>query len=176
MNKIRDIEWYLDEAKQIQGHSSDRQLCLSLGRKSSYTTHLRKKAMLPSPDSMIEISKLAGIDPAIALMDLAIWNSDGEAKKTYSTILQKITQTTAIAALFLASVAPYGASAATKQEHQNYDKSRIIHYHTLLQWLISLYYSSLKNVRAFSVLHQRVTSKRLRSFGVFTYNHPLINT
>ncbi len=108
-----NLDWYLDRAKENMSFSSDRKLNLALGYSGNSIVYMRKKGVLPSPEKMVKISELAGIDPAVALMDFAIWNSDGKAKKTYATILQKITQTTAIVVLFLTSIVPYSANAAS---------------------------------------------------------------
>ena len=86
----RKIIFYLDRAKEVQGFKSDSQLDRALGFKGSMTSFLRAGKSGISPEKMHDLCVLGEIDPAVGLMDLAAWNSQGKAKKTYQDILQKI--------------------------------------------------------------------------------------
>ena len=108
----RNIDFYIDRAKNNQGLPSDLKLGQMLGYKGSFVSFLRKRKTLPSPEKMVELAKLADIDPAVALMDLAMWTSEGEAKKTYATILQKITAMVALT-IGVTAVTPSAAMAST---------------------------------------------------------------
>ncbi len=88
---MRDISWYIDKAKEESGAGSDRKICEMLGMAENATHAWRKRNVLPSDDTMMKLAKIARIDPYIALLDLNMWRSDGEAKKAYASMLKKIT-------------------------------------------------------------------------------------
>ena len=110
---FRDINYYLDQAKVKNSISSDSKLCAALGYKGRMTTYLRKGQTLPSPDKMIDLAALAGIDEETALIDLGMWSTRGKAREAYASILQKITQVTAmIIALIGFTIAPTPSHAS----------------------------------------------------------------
>ena len=110
---FRDISYYLDQAKEKNSISSDRKLCEALGYKGRMTTYFRKGQTLPSPEKIIEIAALAGIDEETALIDLGMWSTRGKAREAYASILQKITQVTAmIIALVGFTLAPTPSHAS----------------------------------------------------------------
>lgn len=130
MKNDRDIIWYVERAKEHQGYSSDTKLDIALGYKGSFISYLRKGKALPSPDKMVDICKLAGVDPAIGLMDLAIWNAHGEAKKTYRNILKKITAAIAFIVLFFAST-PSAYAYEISSHGLNINNEQSIYYHII---------------------------------------------
>jgi len=137
MNEERTIAWYVDRAIGNQGYSSDTKLDIALGYKGSFISYLRKGKALPSPDKMVELAKLAGVDPSIALMDLAIWNSQGEAKQHYQQILKKIVSVFALLLLAgICAAVPGDAQATTLQAFivpmAAHSHSGTIHYHTFI--------------------------------------------
>ena len=116
---FRDISYYLDQAKEKNAISSDSKLCAALGYKGRMTTYLRKGTTLPSPDKMVEIAHLAGIDEETALIDLGIWSTRGKAQEVYASILQKITH----AALLVFAVVGFTLASAPSYAAQNFDKN-----------------------------------------------------
>lgn len=86
----RDYGFYIDRAKAAQGFKYDNQLDVALGFKGSMINHVKTGKRHLSEEKMVELAKLAGIDPAVALLDLGAWTSEGEARKTYAAILEKI--------------------------------------------------------------------------------------
>lgn len=102
---MRDLNFYLTRAIERSGVKSDRQLSHLLGLANNAVNVYKSKGVLPNDETMIKLSKLAGVDPALALIDLSIWRTDGEAKKTYASILQKFPTSLCIA-LFSCQVIP----------------------------------------------------------------------
>lgn len=88
---MRDYDFYIEKAKEKQGFKYNNQVDAALGFKGSMTSMLRKGSHL-SPEKMLELAKLAGEDPLIALIDLHFLNSDGEVKKTYKKISKTLSQ------------------------------------------------------------------------------------
>tara|TARA_R110002124_G_scaffold266813_1_gene433784 strand:- start:3661 stop:4203 length:543 start_codon:yes stop_codon:yes gene_type:complete len=119
MKESRDISYYLDKAKLEQGFKYDNQIDNALEFKGAVACLLRKAKMQLSPEKMVELSNLAKIDPAIALMDLAMWNTKGEANKTYAKILHKLS-TTACAAI--ASAVVFTGAVASPAHAQHLEK------------------------------------------------------
>jgi hypothetical protein len=99
---VHNIEFYLDEAKKINGFKSDRELGNALGYKSTTISFIRKGRSFPSDDIMVELANMARQDIKTALIELNYWRSPEPARKTYASILQKIGGTAAAIALFAA--------------------------------------------------------------------------
>ncbi len=116
MDKIKDIDWYIDRAKLEQGFSSDRKLDAELGYSGNFISYLRKRKSLPSEDKMVELAMLAKVDPAVALIHLRIWNTQGAAQKTYKDILQNLSKATlAVLAGGVIMSTPAGASPSLSE-------------------------------------------------------------
>lgn len=99
---MRDLEYYISEAKIRTGAQSDRRLCEMLGLAQNAIHAWKKKNVLPSPLTMKKLSRLAGIDPAIAIMDLHSWQTKDESLKfTYGKIADAITRGAITLALLL---------------------------------------------------------------------------
>lgn len=88
---MRDIGFYIDRAKDIHKLTSDNQLNKMMNFSGSSISFWRVGKSLPSDDKMVELAKLAEVDPLIALIDLNTWRSSGDAKKAYKRLLEKIT-------------------------------------------------------------------------------------
>ena len=111
---MRDYQFYFDKAKEKQGYLYDNQIDHALGFRGAMTTLLKQGKRHLSEESMISLARLAGIDPALALIDLGYMKTKGEARKTYASILQKIQAVFLICAVLLGlSAAP--AHAATTE-------------------------------------------------------------
>lgn len=114
----RDLEFYIDAAKKAQGYKSDLELGRALNFAGSGVSFWRKKKSLPNDQRMIELAKMAGIDPAVALIDLAMWRTEGETKQTYASILQKLQACILIGA---AVIGLSGSPAHAKSVNSNHE-------------------------------------------------------
>lgn len=111
---MRDYAYYLDKAKEKQGFKTDLEINQALGFKGSIASMLRKNKMNLSDDKMLELAKLAGESPLIALIDLNIMRSNGDAKKSYEKIYKGIEKTiTTLSLAGLLAILPEIAEAAT---------------------------------------------------------------
>ncbi len=109
---MRDYTYYLEQAKKKQGYKYDNQVDEALGFKGSMTTMIKKGKRHLSDDSMAKLADLAGMDREVALLDLNVMRSPAHVQKTYATILQKLTQTTAVIAIFMASSLTFAPTPA----------------------------------------------------------------
>lgn len=127
---IRDIHFYLDTAKEKHNLKSDRQLGQALNYSGNQIFYLRKQSSNPSDEKMVAIAKMAGESTEIALLDLAMWRTHGVAKNTYASILQKISQVTAmIIALVGFTLAPTPSHAAQQNiDNVSNDLSEYVNY------------------------------------------------
>ena len=108
---MRNIHWYIDKAIERNNFKSKRQFCNAIGV-SSGATQGYKVGYLPTDETMIKISKLAGIDPYIALMDLNAWRSkDTPAENLYKQLGQIVSHLCIIASLVLMPSAPAKAAS-----------------------------------------------------------------
>jgi len=118
----RDYSFYIDRAKQVQGFKTDLQVNQALGFKGSVASLLRKSKMHLSDENMINLANLAGIDETVALMDLGILRCEGNAKKAYKRILEKMTAA-ALIALFIVALSGTPSMAENglgKQQHKHF--------------------------------------------------------
>ena len=83
---MRDYNYYIEKAKNVQGFKYDNQVDIALGFKGSMTTMLKKGKRHLSDESMFKLAKLADENPLIALVDLNFMRTDGEAKKSYKKL------------------------------------------------------------------------------------------
>ncbi len=88
------IDDYIDRAIARNPHiNSDRALGRALGFKGAPVTFWRCRRAWPSPETMVRLATLAGLDPEQALMDLAIWSAKSpEVRALYSRMAEKINQ------------------------------------------------------------------------------------
>lgn len=109
---MRDYNFYIETAKQNQGFKYDNQIDQALGFKASMMSMVKKGKTHLSDESMAKLADLAGVDKEIALLDLNIMRAPPTLQKTYAGILQKLTQTTAVIAIFAASTIAFAPSSA----------------------------------------------------------------
>jgi transcriptional regulator with XRE-family HTH domain len=88
--EVRNYEFYIERAKANQGFKYDNQLEEALGFKSSMIAIIKKGKKHLSEEKMIELAKLANIDPWVALIDLNILKSSGEVRSQYEDIMSKL--------------------------------------------------------------------------------------
>lgn len=72
---MRNLDWYIDTARSRAGIVSDGKLSLGLGLARITVNQWRQRKSWPAESHMIELAKLAGIDPGAALLDLAQWRA-----------------------------------------------------------------------------------------------------
>lgn len=89
---MRDYDFYLDKAKELNGFKYDNQIDAALGFKAAMACQLRKGKTHLSDDKMFALSKLAGENPLIALVDLNFMRANGEAKKSYKRMSVKLSK------------------------------------------------------------------------------------
>lgn len=119
---MRDYNYYIEKAKEKQGYLYDNQVDMALGFKGSVMCIIKKGGKHLSEDSMVKLARLAGIDPTVALIDLGYMKTDGEAKKTYAAILQKIM------AVFLIAVSLIGFSNSPAQASSQMEVTNNVYY------------------------------------------------
>ena len=128
---MRDINYYLDTAKKKNGFKSDLQLNRELGFKGSMVSFLRKGKSHISDEKMIELARLAGENPELALMDLNYMRADGEAKTTYKRMIELLRKSlhmlSVIVVLMVASTPSNAANISTDMAKHSLNQD--IHYH-----------------------------------------------
>ena len=109
---MRDINFYIDTAKEKQGLKSDNALNKALGFKGGMASFLRLGKTHLSDDKMIELARLGDLDETTALMDLNMWRASTPAvQSAYANILQKLTHATWVVAFV--TLAVMGSSSET---------------------------------------------------------------
>lgn len=86
-----DLASYLATAVKRQNVRSRAALAQILGINRSNFTHWSTGRALPDDETMLKLSRLAGVDPGVALIDLNIWRSEGDARQRYVAIRSFLT-------------------------------------------------------------------------------------
>ena len=87
---MRNIDDYCELARSKNGLKNNAALARALGVSHNSPTGWKTRRTWPSDEVMIKLAKLAGVDPAEALLDLNIWRSNGEAISIYSRMRQAL--------------------------------------------------------------------------------------
>lgn len=87
---IRDYNFYIERAKERNGFKTNLDVQKALGFKGSIITYLLKGRSHLSPEKMLELAELAGIDKHIALVDLSVMKSEGEVKNAWEKIANSL--------------------------------------------------------------------------------------
>lgn len=118
MMNIRD---YINLAKHRQGITSEEALSRLLGKPRNYVGRIRAGHLNPLPETMEKLAELAGVDPRLALLDLARWQvKDSPVARLYAemqTIIERAAKTAAAALLALIVLSPQ-SHAAPKDEQR----------------------------------------------------------
>jgi transcriptional regulator with XRE-family HTH domain len=122
---MRDVNFYIDEAKRNSGAKSDRKMCEMLGLAENAIHAWKKKNVHPSQETMMKLAKLAGVPAHQALLDHAVWTSSGTAKSTFIKLSNAV-QKGAIMLSLLAIIAIPGTAHASNI--LSTDKSVSIYY------------------------------------------------
>lgn len=109
---MRNIDFYLDEARKNTGATSDATLSQMMGISRGAAVQWRTRRSWPQDETMTKLAHLAGIDEQIALLELSLWRTDGEAKKTYEKILTRISTISPATLFFIGAMSPDTAQAA----------------------------------------------------------------
>ena len=108
-----NLDGYIDDAKLSQGIKSDNQLGYFMGFQGTPISFWRTGKTWPRDDSMHMLAMLGGHDPQVALAKLGAWRTDGVTRTCYREIVKKLTQTAAMAFIFLAISSPSEAGTLT---------------------------------------------------------------
>ena len=101
---MRTIQQYMDQAIERQQLGSDRQLARLLDM--SQVNIWRQGKSLPSEDAMLRLAELAGIDPQVALLELAFMRTEGPAREAYGELLKRIVSICGATVFGLSSLHP----------------------------------------------------------------------
>ncbi len=114
---IRNIDHYLDTARENALFRSDRGLAIALHVTSTTISAYRKRKSYPSDTNMVKLARLAGLNPEIAVVELSAWrcasNNDNMAAQVWVSISRRLRD--AMLALLIAlplSALHTGAQAA----------------------------------------------------------------
>lgn len=130
---MRDIEFYIEKAKENLGITSNRQLSKHLNLGPAAITYWTKKGTTPTDESMLKLAAAAGINEAQALIDLHVWRTadNAEAQKIYKNILKKISIVSGV--VIGASLLTVKGAHASPDDILNTAKP-------LYDWLSNIYY------------------------------------
>lgn len=89
MRKIND---YLDAAIERQELGSYRQLARKLEVSNTAVMFWHSEKSLPSPEAMVKLARLAGIDEQVALLELAFMSApaEGEARGVLEKLIKRL--------------------------------------------------------------------------------------
>lgn len=143
---MKDIDFYIDKAKEHSGFKSDRELSTALGFKGNSVTFWRRKRAYPSDDAMSQLATFAGENITVALIDLNAMRSEGTAHTAYKELrdfLSKTVQTLFVVTLLSSALMPDTAHASitandTTSQNTNYLLSHIL-YHPPLHKLVTFF-------------------------------------
>lgn len=115
---MRNLDFYLDNAKARNGISSDRKLSEALGITSSNVSQFRTKRTWPADSTMVRLAYMAGADPEIALLELNIWRAHGAELPFYQRLLKAATAASAAVMLILSTPVLAGTNPETSVSNQ----------------------------------------------------------
>lgn len=150
---MRDIFFYINAAMQRAQCSSGRKLSEML-ELSPNTIATYRRGNLPNDETMMKLAKIAGIDPYIALLDLNTWRTEGETKKAYQGILQKIRMAIFTGAIMTVLFTPSAAPAAKTLSNSQcafvyYGKHKRALTSHCIQWIKALLIPDKLSLRVF---------------------------
>lgn len=123
--RMRTIDDYCNDAIKYRGFKSDRELGRALGFSGQSVSHWRTRRAWPSTTNMIELAKLAGADPRIAVLELSMWREESPTTRTVFQSMIELVQKSAT--IFLVAIFAYaGFAEETKADHFNNTISDLI--------------------------------------------------
>lgn len=123
--KLEDL---LDRAKTVSNYQSDRLLSIELTGKSGIVNAYRRRNVLPSDAAMLKLCELAQFDPVEGLIWLNTWRTEGDAKETYKSMLQRISKTAASAALLPLVIVGMSPASEASMVNRSGDIPHTLHY------------------------------------------------
>lgn len=92
---MKELDDYIDRAKEEEGIPSDRALSLRLGRDPTTVCQWRTDDKLPGDDSMRQLAEMAKRDPLEALIRLNMWRQTSkETRNVYARFFETTRKTT----------------------------------------------------------------------------------
>ncbi|PHZ83596.1 hypothetical protein [Paremcibacter congregatus] len=88
----RDLNWYMNQAKQLNNIKSDRKLAIELKVSSVGLWRHPERPVVPELSVMVRLAKMAGVPVEIGLIDRDIWVAGFKAPETvpfYEKILKQ---------------------------------------------------------------------------------------
>lgn len=129
---MRDINFYIEKAKENGGFKNYSTLADILCITRSYMSELRSEKSPPSAKLLFKIADIAGIDKNLALMDLGAWKSDGEVKKTYLGLAKRISKFILVSCFVLTMAGTQAvASPSSWSDSSNQRSFHTIYYHSV---------------------------------------------
>lgn len=135
------LDDYLDWARKRLGLTSDRELARRLGASHSAVTQYRTRRAYPSNDVMVNLARLAGQDPAEALLQLHMWKSESDdTRQVIAGMLEKIRNVAAAFAVgasltgLFTALDPSIVQAGTKLEQTAPPSTVSVYYGKLWHW------------------------------------------
>lgn len=139
---MRDINFYMEEAKTRAHIKSNRKLSVFLGLSPIAACNWKTKRAYPSDETMIRLAEVSGQSPFIALLELNIWRSTGKVKESYEKLykgMSKTIHTLGIVGLLVAGVFAGPAYASTSiNQHQQYDQYILSHLRRLRRFFLEM--------------------------------------
>lgn len=89
---MKTIDDYIDLAKKVNNFKSDSELDRAIKASGRTVSTWRTKRAWPSDEKMIVLAELAKVSPEIALLDLGIWRSEGQAAAFYTHMRELLEQ------------------------------------------------------------------------------------
>ena len=92
----RDIQWYLEKAKEKQGVPSNAKLAYLIGITPPSLAGWNRGYTLPAPEKMVKLAELARVPAEVALADLGSWHAekDGPAAAAYQAMIKAMEKAT----------------------------------------------------------------------------------
>lgn len=124
---MKCIQDYLDTARARGNLSADWKLAVALGLSPQWAARIRGGLDLPSPEVMLRLADLAGVQPERALLDLNLWRAKSPSvAKVYAGIIQRLGAACIVSALLVAGSPSGHANPLGEQTITNAPKECIL--------------------------------------------------
>ena len=124
---VRSIGEYIDAAKASEKLTADWKLSITLGVSPTLIHQWRAGKCWPSDARMIDLAKLAGADPGLALAHLNLWRTnDARVSQIYSSIIARLGAASILATLVIGG--SFSVQARTITEHRATNSVLTVYY------------------------------------------------
>lgn len=135
---MRNLDWYLDTARERQRLASDHELSLWLGRSKGQVAQWRTKRCWPTGKVMVKLAAACDVPSGIALAELGTWKEPevAEWRDLVASLSRHVSAV--LIAIILGNTMPPGASPAaarTPLEQPAAASPEHIHYATFISRL-----------------------------------------